>query len=87
MRGYGPESCTWPIRQLPGMRLGLDILGDSMRLSETGQLAAQAEAAGLDSVWSGEYWHSGFQVAAAAARATARVRIGTGIVQAFAATR
>ncbi len=68
------------------MRLGLYILGDSMRLSEIGQLAAQAEAAGFDSVWSGEYWHSGFQAAAAAARATTRVRIGTGIVQAFART-
>jgi len=65
------------------MRLGLYILGDTMRLSEIGQLAAKAEAAGLDSVWTGEYWHSGFQAAAAAARATARVRIGTGIVQAF----
>jgi probable F420-dependent oxidoreductase len=65
------------------VRLGLYILGDSMRLSEIGQLAAEAEAAGLDSVWTGEYWHSGFQAAAAAARTTARVRIGTGIVQAF----
>ena len=65
------------------MRLGLYILGDGMRLSQIGELAAQAEAAGLESVWTGEYWHSGFQTAAAAARATTGVRIGTGIVQAF----
>jgi hypothetical protein len=31
------------------VRLGRYILGDSMRLSEIGQLAAEAEAAGLDS--------------------------------------
>jgi probable F420-dependent oxidoreductase len=65
------------------MKLGLYLLGDGMRLPEIGQLAAEAEAAGFESVWTGEYWHSGFQTAAAAARATTSVRVGTGIVQAF----
>jgi probable F420-dependent oxidoreductase len=65
------------------MKLGIYILGDGLRLRELGQLAAEAEAAGFESVWTGEYWHSGFQTAAAAASATTSVRIGTGIVQAF----
>jgi probable F420-dependent oxidoreductase len=65
------------------MKLGLYLIGDGMRLAEIGQLAAEAEQAGFESVWTGEYWHSGFQAAAAAARATTSVRIGTGIVQAF----
>lgn len=65
------------------MKLGLYLFGDGMRLGQIGELAAAAEAAGLESVWTGEYWHSGFQVAAAIARATTSVRIGTGIVQAF----
>jgi probable F420-dependent oxidoreductase len=65
------------------MKLGMCIFGDNMRLSEIGELAAEVEAAGFESVWTGEYWHSGFQTAAAAARATSRLRIGTGVVQAF----
>ena len=65
------------------MRLGLYLLGDGLRLPEIGQLAADAEAAGFESVWAGEYWHSGFAAAAAVARATSRVRVGTGVVQAF----
>jgi probable F420-dependent oxidoreductase len=65
------------------MKLGLYLLGDGMRLAQLGELAAAAEAAGFESVWTGEYWHSGFQAAAAVARATSRVRVGTGIVQAF----
>jgi probable F420-dependent oxidoreductase len=65
------------------MKLGVYIFGDNMRLSEVGALAAEAEAAGFESVWAGEYWHSGFQAAAAMARATSRVRIGTGVVQAL----
>jgi probable F420-dependent oxidoreductase len=65
------------------VKLGVCIFGDNMRLSEIGALAAEVEAAGFESVWTGEYWHSGFAAAAAAARATSRLRIGTGVVQAF----
>lgn len=65
------------------MKLGLCLLGDGMRLAQISQFAAKAEAAGFESVWTGEYWHSGFQTAAAAARSTTSVRVGTGIVQAF----
>lgn len=65
------------------MRLGIYILGDNLRLAEIGELAEKAEAAGFESVWTGEYWHSGFQAAGAVARATSVVRVGTGIVQAF----
>jgi probable F420-dependent oxidoreductase len=65
------------------VKLGVCIFGDNLRLSEIGELAAEVEAAGFESVWTGEYWHSGFQAGTAIARATARIRIGTGIVQAF----
>ncbi len=65
------------------MRAGICIFGDNLRLHEVQRLAASAEAAGFESVWTGEYWHSGFQAAAAIARATSRVRVATGIVQAF----
>ncbi len=65
------------------MKLGLYLFGDGMRLGQIGELAAAAEAAGFESLWTGEYWHSGFQTAAAVARATTDVRIGIGVVQAF----
>ena len=65
------------------MKLGIYILGDNMRLAQIGELAAMAETAGFESVWTGEYWHSGFQAASAVARATSVVRVGTGIIQAF----
>ncbi len=65
------------------MRLGIYILGDNLRLAEIGQLAEKAEAAGFESVWTGEYWHSGFQAAGVVARSTSVVRVGTGIIQAF----
>lgn len=66
------------------MKLGICIFGDGLPLAEIGRLAGEAEAAGgFESVWTGEYWHSGFQAAAAIARATSRVRVATGVVQAF----
>ncbi|MCU4185937.1 LLM class flavin-dependent oxidoreductase [Acidiferrimicrobium sp. IK] len=68
------------------MKLGIYLFGDTMSIGEIGTLAAQAEAAGFESVWAGEYWHSGFQAAAAIARATSKVRVGTGVVQAFVRT-
>ncbi|MFI5284104.1 MAG: LLM class flavin-dependent oxidoreductase [Candidatus Dormibacterales bacterium] len=66
------------------MKLGICIFGDSLPLAEVGRLAGVAEASGgFESVWTGEYWHSGFQAAASIARATSRVRVATGVVQAF----
>jgi probable F420-dependent oxidoreductase len=62
---------------------GLSLFGDSMRLAEVGRLAARAEEAGFDSVWTGEYWHSGFQAASTIGAATSRVRVGAGVVQGY----
>ncbi len=62
---------------------GLSLFGDSLRLAEVGRLAARAEEAGFESVWTGEYWHSGFQAASIIGAATSRVRVGAGVIQGY----
>jgi len=62
---------------------GLSVFGDSLRLAEVRRLAARAEEAGFESVWTGEYWHSGFQAASTIGAATSRVRVGAGVVQGY----
>lgn len=63
--------------------IGLSLFGDSLRLADVARLATQAEAAGFESVWTGEYWHSGFQAASTIGAATSRVRVGAGVVQGY----
>jgi probable F420-dependent oxidoreductase len=51
---------------------------------ENAEIAARAEAAGFDSVWAPEFHnHSGVLVLSAAALATQRIELGTGIAWAF----
>jgi probable F420-dependent oxidoreductase len=64
------------------MDLGLILTGGSV--SANVDLARRAEAAGLDSVFSIEFFNQhGFAVLGAISQATRRVRIGTGIANAF----
>jgi probable F420-dependent oxidoreductase len=62
------------------MEIGLAIGGS---LSETGSLAARAEAAGLESVWLAEIDRSAFIQASAAISATSRIGVGTSVALAF----
>src|SRR5437667_12118875 len=65
------------------MRLGL--LLELPTQGENVELARRAEAAGFESVWAPEFHnHSGVLALAAAAFATERVELGTGIAWAFA---
>jgi probable F420-dependent oxidoreductase len=64
------------------MQMGLILTGGSVRADL--ELATRAEAAGFDSVFSIEFFNRhGYVPLAAIAQATNRVRIGTGIANAF----
>jgi len=61
-----------------GLILGAPTIGDQS------EVAARAEAAGFDSVWTTEFFHQhGFVRLAAVAGATERVKVGTAIAYAF----
>jgi probable F420-dependent oxidoreductase len=62
------------------MKIGLAIGGDASSVAE---LAARAEAAGLESVWLAELDRSAFIGAAAAISATSRMAVGTAVALAF----
>jgi probable F420-dependent oxidoreductase len=62
------------------MKIALAIGGDGRTVAE---LAARAEAAGLESVWLAEIDRSAFVQAAAAISATSRVGVGTAVALAF----
>jgi probable F420-dependent oxidoreductase len=62
------------------MKIGIAIGGDGRTVAE---LAARAEAAGLESVWLAEIDRSAFVQAAAAISATSRVGVGTAVALAF----
>jgi probable F420-dependent oxidoreductase len=47
------------------------------------EIAKQQEAMGLEGLWAPQLWSPGFIVLAAAAAATTRVKLGTGVVHAF----
>jgi probable F420-dependent oxidoreductase len=67
------------------MRIGLILTGGSARADV--ELAKRAEAAGLDSVFTLEFFNRhGYAPLGAIAEATSRVRIGTGIANAFTRT-
>jgi probable F420-dependent oxidoreductase len=70
----------------PRLRIGLSLTGFDTPASEIVDLAVRAEAAGVDSVWSAEYFRSAFVLPAAIAQATSRIGIGTGIALAFVRT-
>ncbi len=62
----------------------LGILSIPPSLRETVDMARKAEAAGFDSVWTGEYFsRNAFTTLAAVAGATNRITIGSGIAYAF----
>lgn len=67
-------------------RIGVSLVGYDMPIEKIVGLAVQAEHAGLDSVWSGEYFRSAFVGPAAIAQATSRIGIGTAIALAFVRT-
>ena len=67
------------------MRIGLILTGGSARADV--ELAQRAEAAGFDGVYSIEFFNRhGYVALGAIAQATTRVRIGTGIANAFTRT-
>ena len=64
------------------MQIGLVLTGGSARKDV--ELAQRAEAAGLDAVFTVEFFNRhGYVPCAAIAQATERVKIGTGIANAF----
>ena len=64
------------------MRTGLILTGGSARANVA--LASQAEAAGLESVFGIEFFNAhAYATLGAIAQATSRVRLGTGIANAF----
>lgn len=66
--------------------VGLSLVGYDLPIASLVDVAVRAERAGLDSIWSGEYFRSAFVVPAAVAQATSRIGIGTGIALAFVRT-
>lgn len=62
-------------------RLSLAITVDEA--GQTAALAAQAEQAGFDALWTSEMFHDPFLPLAAAAAATSRINLGTSIALAF----
>lgn len=63
-------------------RIGLILVADTVSAALT--LAQQAEAAGLHSVWTGDFFHrNGYVLLSAVAATTRRVLVGTGITYAF----
>jgi 5,10-methylenetetrahydromethanopterin reductase len=58
---------------------GVLFSGDHLSLSEQLKLAADAESAGADSLWSAELWRDGFVPLAAMAMVARKARLGTGV--------
>lgn len=65
------------------MRHGLLFPGGGMSLRELMTIGAEAEAAGIDSLYVTEAWRSGFVPLAALATVTSRVRLGPYILNAY----
>src|SRR5919107_1827709 len=69
---------------MPDLRWGLTIPFPGVPLSEHGELLRRAEAAGYDDLWTAETAGAdGFTPLALAAAHTERLRLGTGVVNAF----
>ena len=69
---------------MPDLRWGLTVPFGGLPLARHGELLRRAEAAGWDDVWSAETTgHDGFTPLALAAVRTERMRLGTGVVNAF----
>jgi probable F420-dependent oxidoreductase len=69
---------------MPDLRWGLTIPFSGVPLAEHGALLRRAEAAGYDDLWTAETaGYDGFTPLALAAAHTERVRLGTGVVNAF----
>ena len=67
--------------QLPAAAIGVIAQGPMRSLAA---LAARLERAGVDSVWTGDYFQSGLVRAAVLGAATERAVVGTHVLQAFA---
>ena len=65
------------------MKVGVAMLGHGTSLVDLAEAARAAEAAGLHSVWVGEYHRNAYVSAAVIAQATSTVSIGTAIALAF----
>ena len=63
------------------MKVGLQVNGEQVSIAEVVAFGKAAEAAGFDTVWSGEAWRDGFVPLAAVAVATTRIGLGTNIAQ------
>lgn len=66
------------------MSIGLTLPSRTGSMAHIARLAARADAAGFDALWSYEVFRNPLMVAASAAMATERARVGTGIMGAFA---
>ena len=66
------------------MKLSLLITGECIALRDMVALAQKAEAAGFDSLWTGEYFRSYSVPLSIMARATRRVRLGPSVSMGFA---
>ena len=68
-------------KQLPAAAIGVTIQGPMPSLAG---IAGRLERAGVDSVWTGDYFQSGLVRAAVLGAATSRALVGTHVLQAFA---
>jgi probable F420-dependent oxidoreductase len=65
------------------VKVGVSIFGHESSLEDLVDLGVRAEAAGVESIWLGEYFRNAYVVATLLGQRTERVRIGTAIALAF----
>src|SRR5579863_6913688 len=67
--------------QVPAVAVGVTVQGPMRSLAG---LAYRLEQAGVDSLWTGDYFQAGLVRAAVLGAATSRALVGTHVLQAFA---